>query len=130
MSLVVPLGMVAKKVNNYIVDATDNAAGNLKFDSTTVQTYTVPSGKRWIILYGTFNRSDSGTLTIYGYDSADKVICQFAVESAATGYSDWPTAPAKGPFILDEDEYILITAGVAQGATAAASCVVLEFAKP
>ena len=119
------------KKNYYIEDATDNAATNLKFDSTTEQKYTVPSGKRWYLIGGVVNRDVSKTLTITACDTSDKIIHSVAFASAGTGKHNYPTGVAgtanlHRPIILDAGEYIHIVFGDAQGAGAYASCVVIE----
>lgn len=119
----------AKKVNNYIVDATDNDATNLKWDSTTVQEYEVPSDKRWFLLPSLVLLDVSSTLSIYLFDSADKTIAILGTYSAGTGAKPYPmgTSVFGRGVVLDAGEYIKITCGTAQGAGAKASCIVLEI---
>lgn len=121
---------MGQKKNHYIVNATDTAAGNLKWDSDTQQTYTVPSGKRWILMPSSVTLSDSATLVIYARDTADKAISLLANYSAGTGSKQYPaqatSARANMPIILDAGENIYITCGAAQGAGAKATCCVLE----
>lgn len=119
----------ATKKNYYIVDATDNAATNLKWDSTTVQTYTVPTGKRWFFFGGIVYRDVNATLTILMKDSSAHVIGYLCDEAAATGYKHYPTSLVgyiSRPQIMDAGETIVITCGAAQGAGAKATCCVLE----
>ncbi len=125
--------MRGKKVNNYIEDATDNAATNDKFDSTTTALWTVPSGKRWFLMYGSISRDTSSTLTIKLYDSSDKLIGMIDSKSAATGDTPFTgtgasatVAKGKQYWVLDAGEYVKLTFGAAQGASATASCVVIE----
>lgn len=131
MSLTVDLLTIAKKVNNYIVDAGDNAAGNLKWDSNTQQVYTVPINKRWVLMQSHVILSDSATLVIYARDVSDNTIALLANYSAGTGSKQYPaqaiSARTNFPFFLDAGEDIFITCGAAQGAGAKASCVVLEI---
>jgi len=126
---------LAKKVNNYIEDATDNAATNAKFTSTTTQEWTVPTGKRWFVLGGNFNWNVSATAIFQAHDSSDKIIGTLMKTTAITGDHPWPSILSSvmvsgdhaSPWILDAGEYVKVTAGAAQGATATASCVVLEI---
>lgn len=127
--------MSASKVNNYITDATDVGAGNLKFDSTTEATFTVPAGKRWFLIAGSMNRDANTWAVVDFYDSADKNIMRLAECSPATGRTGYPNNSAVNameghkaiPMILDAGEYIKLTFGAAQGAGANASCLVLEI---
>lgn len=129
-----PQWMYARKVNNYIEDATDNAATNAKFTSTTAQEYTVPAGKRWFVLGGYVKRDASSTLAVVAYDVSDKIIMYFDYQAAATGQTAWPCQDAHDravnpsyPIILDAGEYVGISFGSAQGAGAEASCIILEI---
>lgn len=125
----------SRKINNYLEDATDNAAGNLKFDSTTVATLTVPTGYRWLVIGGAVNRDVSGTLAVVGKDTSDKLIYVFHEEGASTTHSAWPANAAavkesdyNGVPILDPGEYVEFTFGAAQSTACSVSCVVLEVA--
>lgn len=133
MSIIVKdLLVSARKLNYYIEDATDVAAGNLKFDSTTLQKYLPSTGYRWFFLWGVVYRDVSSTCEIDIRDSSDKIIGHLATLSAATGVASYPgalgTACHQVPtwFVLDPGDYINIAFGTAQGAGAYASCVVLE----
>lgn len=124
---------LGEKVNNYISDATDNGTGNDKFDSTILMEYEVPSGKKWIVIGGIVNRDVSSTMSVRAYNSSDEIIHQFISEGAATGITTWPhttgtTGNMQGvrAIILDEGDYVKLTFGTAQGASAEASCVVVE----
>lgn len=125
----VPLWMKARKINNWEDDAT---SGTL-WTSTTTFDVVVPTGKRWFVIGGQITRSDSDALTVRAYDTSDEIIFQIASQAAATGVTAWPdalgavaVATAKPFYVLDEGEYIRIYFAGAQGATAEASCVVLE----
>lgn len=121
---------VAKRNHYFITDATDNAAGNAKFDSTTDQTYAVPASTRWYFFGGVVNRDANETLTIYLQDSSTNNILQLASEAAGTGITAFPTTASTGnfvlPIVMDAGDIIQITFGGAQGAAAYASCYVLE----
>lgn len=119
----------ATKKNYYIADATDNAAGNLKFDSTTGQHYICPTGKRWFLYGGVVYRDANETLNILIRDSSDRVVSYLCDEAAGTGYKHYPTSLIgyfTRPQVLDAGEYVDITFGGAQGAGAKATCCVLE----
>lgn len=130
----IDLMVVGKKVNNYIIDATDNAATNAKFTGDQAQEYTVPAGKRWFFLGGHVNRDVSSTLSIYIKDSGDDNMYFLATFAAGTGFVAYPpTAQASTvsqfpgmPIIMDEGEYVDIDFGTAQTGGATASCVVIE----
>ena len=129
MTISVDLLTVAKKVNNYDVDAT---AGGLWTSTTTYQA-TCPAGKRWFLIGGVVSNSASGTTLAQVHDAADAVIHQLAVIAASTGVKPYPNQNSSAdhmqiptPIVMDAGEYVLVTCGVAQGAGAFASCVVLE----
>lgn len=121
-----------KKVNNYIEDATDNAATNAKWTSTTAQEYTVPVNKRWFLLYGNVLRDASSTCRIAIYDASDDIIGHLGMYAAAADFAPFPCqatatfSMAAGLIILDAGEYVGITCGSAQGSGAYATCVVIE----
>jgi hypothetical protein len=129
-SIVATLLEVGYKVNNYIEDATDNAATNAKWTSTTEQEYTVPTNRRWFLFGGQVTRDANETLDIYIKDSSDNIIAHICDQAAATGIFHYPEEAMTGnlifPLILDEGEYVHIVCGGAQGAGATASCVVVE----
>jgi len=126
---------MAKKVDNYIEDATDNGTGNDKFDSTTLQKYEVPSGKRWILLGGVVVIDASSTCTVSIKNSAGKLIRRIIAGTATTGTVPYPSTNAavtyEGgvayPHVLDYGDYVEVLFGAAQGAGASASCQVLEI---
>ena len=115
---------------NYIVDATDNAATNAKWDSTTVQTYTVPAGKRWLLYGGYVTRDANETLVVVLQDATPTTIMTTSTQGAAIDTTDLladvPDTMQR-PIIMDPGWSILITAGGAQGAGAAATCFVIEI---
>ena len=118
----------------YIVDATTNAATNYAWDSTTVQAYTVPAGKRWYVYGGTVKRdtaTGTATLDVSIYDSAAHLVLTLATAADATTLVIYPVAATVGhytlPFILDEGWTVTITIGEAQGAAAYATCHVLQM---
>ena len=121
-------------VENYIVDATDNAATNLKWTSTTVQSYTVPANKRWVLFGGHVNRdvqTGTATLLVDVYNESDKLILRLDTQANATGTTGYPNATSAAAFVfpmpMDAGWYVKITIGEAQDTAATASCVVLEF---
>lgn len=113
---------------NYIVDATDNAATNAKFTSTTRQSYTVPAGVYWILWGGQVTRDANETLLVDLNDGTN-IIMNLATEAGATGQTDL-LADLPGnyhmPMILPAGYIVDITFGGAQGAGAKATCVVTE----
>ena len=113
-------------VTNYIVDATDHAADNTKWTSTTVQTYTVPAGKRWFLICGSVFLSDNATCVVTMTDGTN-TLGLMASHAATTGWVEYPEFQHPHDHILDPGWTIVITAGVAQGATAKASCIVYEY---
>lgn len=120
---------VAKKLNNYEDDAT---SGTL-WTSTQTFEVVVPTDKRWFVLGGQVTRDVSSTVIITARDAADKIITMIYSAGAGTGTNAWPntvasasTYPFAVPLILEAGEYIYMAFGTAQGATAHASCMVLE----
>ena len=124
--------VAADKVDNYIIDTGDLAATNLKWTSTTVQTYEVPASKRWLLYGGVVTRDTStGTATlVVNLTDGTNVLMNLATEADATGTTSL-LADIPGdyvmPLIMDAGDQVVITFGEAQGAAAAATCVVLEF---
>jgi hypothetical protein len=118
-------------VTNYIVDATDNAATNAKWTSTTVQTYTVPTGKRWFLWGGAVTRDAStGTATlVVNLTDGTNTLMNLATEADATGETSLTADVPSNftfPIIMDPGWTVVITVGEAQGAGAKATCVVTE----
>ena len=116
---------------NHIIDATDNGAGNDKWTSTTIQTWTVPAGKRWYFLGGTVLNSVDATATLDMYDAQPKIVfglASIATPGAATRvqYPDADIGYVHRPIAMDAGWSIKLTMGAAQGAAAEASCVVIE----
>ena len=126
--ITVDLLTVAKKVNNYDIDAT----GGGLWTSTTTYKATVPAGKRWRFMFGYHKRDVSSTALVEIRDASDAIIGSLDYQGAATAGVGYPNTSAgnntlpKGRVILDVGEYILITFGTAQSTGAYASCVVLE----
>ena len=113
---------------NYIVNATDNAATNAKWTSTTVQTYTVPAGVYWVLWGGQVTRDAAETLVVNLTDGTN-ILMNLATEGAAAAQTDLlADLPGKYhmPMLLPAGYTIVITAGGAQGANAKATCVVTE----
>jgi len=123
-----------RKVNNFVEDATDHGAGNLKWDSTTVCTLTVPDGKRWYLIGGTTYRDQAATVSVIVYDNDDKPILPLMYDSAGTGRRGFPHSDAYSaseafkaiPCILDQGEYIKFEFGAAQDAVAYVTALVME----
>ena len=115
---------------NYIVDAADNAGTNLKFTSTTRQSYTVPAGTYWILWGGQVTRDAAETLLVDLNDGTN-IIMNLATAGAATGQTDLlEDLPGNFtmPMVLPAGYIVDITFGGAQGAGAKATCVVNEIA--
>jgi hypothetical protein len=120
-------------LDNYIVDATDNAATNAKWTSTTEQEYTVPAGRRWALDGGTVTRdanTGTATLDVSVYNADDKLVLILDQAIAGTGTDAYPDPTYTGyrnfPLIMGPGWYVKITIGEAQGAGAAATCCVRE----
>ena len=120
-------------IDNYIVDTGDLGAGNDKWTSTTVQTYTVPDNRRWALDGGTVTRDTStgtATLDVSIFNAADKLILILDQAADATGTTPYPDATFTGarnfPFIMSAGWYVKVVIGEAQGAAAAATCCVRE----
>lgn len=119
-------------LGNFIIDATDTGAGNDKWTSTTVQTWTVPADKTWYFIGGTVLNSADATVVVVIQDKTPKTIyqlCSIAAPGAATRvqYPDSDIAYVHRPIPLPAGWSILLTMGAAQGAAAEASCQVIEF---
>jgi len=113
---------------NYIVDATDNAADNTKWTSTTVQTYTVPAATYWLLWGGQVTRDANETLVVNLTDGTNTIM-NLATAAAGTGQTDLlEDLPGKYqmPMVLPAGYEVVITCGGAQGAGAKATCVVTE----
>ena len=126
--------MVGVVLSNYIEDATDNAATNAKWTSTTVQSYTVPDNRRWLLHGGVVTRdADTGTATldVSLYDAADNLVLILDQAAHATGTTSYPDPTYSGyinfPVLMGTGWYVKITVGEAQGAGAAATCMVEEI---
>jgi hypothetical protein len=116
----IPSFMDWTKKNNYVETA---AAFSV---STTVHRATVPADKRWIVLHINCYRDVNATLDITMRSVTPKLIGIIADEAAATG-NKWYDSSLN--WVLDEGEYIQFEFGVAQGAGAFLSVVVLESTK-
>ena len=115
---------------NYIVDATDPGAGNDKWTSTTVQTYTVPTGKRWLAYGGYVTRDANETLAVILQDTTPSTVMALSTQGAAIDTTDI-FADLPGNFVLplnmEAGWSVKITAGGAQGAGAKAALFVHEY---
>lgn len=118
-------------IDNFIIDATDTGAGNDKWTSTTVQTWTVPANRRWQVLGGTVLNSADATVTVIIQNATPKTILQLA-SIAAPGagvrvqYPDSDIGYVHRPITIPAGWSVKLTMGAAQGAAAEASCLVLE----
>lgn len=99
-----------------------------------MQTYTVPSGRRWALYGGVVTRdanTGTATLDVSLYDAAGHLVMVLDQAIAGTGTDSYPDPTYTGylnfPLIMNAGWYVLITIGEAQGATAAATCYVLEM---
>ena len=119
-------------LDNFIIDATDAAATNLKWTSTTVQDWTVPAGRRWAFIGGSVKNSVDATVVAAIYNASDKIVYQLA-SIAAPGagvrvqYPDSDIGYVHRPIPMAAGWYVKITMGAGQGATAEATCQVLEM---
>ena len=120
-------------IDNYIVDTGDLGAGNDKWTSTTVQTYTVPANRRWALDGGTVTRDTStgtATLDVSIFNAADKLILILDQAADATGITPYPdttyTGERKFPIMMGPGWYVKVTIGEAQAGAAAATCCVRE----
>ena len=119
-------------LSNYIVDCTDLGAGNDKWTSTTVQTWTVPANKTWWFIGGSVKNSADATVTCDIHDAADKIVyglCSIAAPGATVRvqYPDSDIAYVHRPIPMATGWYVKLTMGAAQGAAAEATCSVVEF---
>lgn len=130
MTKIAPFPYNQNIVSNYIVDTGDTGAGNDKWTSTTVQTYTVPTGKRWLLWGGSVFLSDNATLVVDITDGTNTLM-NLATYAATTGWLSILETANLGnwvlPIIMDPAWTVKITCGAAQGATAKATCVVTEY---
>lgn len=114
----------AEKVDNYEVDATSG----ILWVSTTNFRVTCPASKRWFLIGGVIKRTVSATVIGYVRDSSDNILHKLCDEAAATATTNFPDkdyVTGQG-FVLDAGDDVSLTFGVAQNASAYASCVVLE----
>lgn len=124
--------VAGKLVENYIIDTGDTGAGNDKWTSTTVQSYTVPASKRWLLYGGVVHTDANATVDVVLYNDADKTLLYLADHAAAgaAAYEEFPVGtqvPTVFPIPMEAGWYVKITCGAAQGAAAEATCLVLEF---
>ena len=121
---------LAKKIDNYEIDAT---GGTARWTTDKIYKNVVPAGKRWFVMGGVVNRDVASTFTVRIYNSGDKIVQHLDTQSAATGLSSWPSNVASAavdagawPKPLDAGDYVQVTFATSQTAGAYASCVVLE----
>lgn len=125
MPLVASVLTLARKLNHFEEDAT---AGGTHWLDTTHYRVVVPAKKRWFVLGGQVDRDVSATVNTGVFDSSDNQIGKLMDDAAGTGLVSFPEDSyfIGTPWILDAGEYIESVFGVAQGASATHSCVVLE----
>ena len=116
----------------YIVDTGSLGAGNDKWDSTTVMTWTVPAGKRWHFIGGTVKNSADATVTCDIHNAADKIvygICSIAAPGATVRvqFPDSDIGYVHRPIPMGSEWYLKMTMGAAQGAAAEANIQVIEI---
>ena len=119
-------------ISNYIIDATDVGAGNDKWTSTTVQTWTVPANRRWAFFGGSVKNSADATVTVDMYDAAGKIVLGLASiaapgAAARVQYPDADIGYVHRPIIMGTGWSVKLTMGAPQGAAAEATCYVLEM---
>jgi len=119
-------------LSNFIIDTGDLGAGNDKWTTTSVQTWTVPANRRWAFLGGSVKNSADATVTVDMYDSAGKIaygICSIAAPGAGVRvqYPDSDIGYVHRPIIMGAGWALKLTMGAAQGAAAEATCCVLEM---
>ena len=116
-----------EKINNYEADATGSTT---LWPTDKLYQVTTPTGKRRFLLGGTINRDVSSTLNIYIKNASAEVIAKLATYTAGTGithFPDYDSGPIIGSLIIiDAGEYVAAVFGTSQGATAHASCQVIE----
>lgn len=128
--------MVLEKSNMkwlYVSDGSDNAAGNEKYDTSTLMQYTVPAGKRWFVLTLQVYRDNSSTLDIRVKDSLGQYVMYLDDLAAGTGFSQTPSSVGAAftpqfpfPCVLDAGNIVHILFGSAQGAGGTIALQVLE----
>ena len=113
-------------VHNFISDSSN-------FDSTTQHDFTVPTGKRWIVLGAMVKPDASATVNVTWRDSSDNLLAYLISVGAGTANLAWPHTTTTNHFtpgwhiILDAGDYIRIAFGAAQGAGAYIACPVIEI---
>lgn len=117
---------VAKKLNHYEEDAT---AGGTHWIDTTHYKVVCPSTKRWFLIGGHVARDVSSTVIGYILNSSDEIIVKVLDEGAATTSKMYPESAyhVETMHIIDGGEYLQMSFGTAQGASAKATCIVLEI---
>ena len=127
-----PLNIQAATIlENYIVDTGDLGAGNDKWTSTTVQSWTVPAGKMWWFYGGSVKNNVDATVTVDIYNDADKIVlglASIAVPGAGVRvqYPDSDIGYVQRPVPMEAGWYVKLVMGAAQGAAAEATCLVHE----
>ena len=99
--------------------------------AVATKTWTVPAGKRWLIIGGYAERDVNATLDLKVTDSADKTIMimpQIAAGTTNIGFGNFATDAtwAFNPFILDAGYKIVLTWGAGQ-TTPEIALLVLEI---
>jgi len=112
----------------------NNVLGGANFSTdTTHHEITCPSGKRWLVLFGAFNRDVASTIAIDLYDSADLKLQSLCYVAAAAGAGNFPMAASTSAYaqlpmiIMEAGDYVGFVFGVAQTAAAYCRMRVLEI---
>lgn len=95
------------------------------------KTWSVPAGKRWLVIGGYAERDQNATLDLKVTDSSDKTImihAQIAAGTTNVGFGNFATDSefAFNPFILDAGDKIVLDWGAAQ-TTPEIALLVLEI---
>lgn len=100
----------------------------------TIETITVPAGKRWLLFYVFAKPDVSATVNAVLYDDDDKAHGYLGAATAGTTIVMFPDDGSAGelnggsyPFIIPAGYYIKFTFGAGQGAAAYVGVAVLEI---
>jgi len=99
--------------------------------AVATKTWTVTSGKRWLVIGGYAERDQSATLDLKVTDSADKtmmIMPQIAAGTTNIGFGNFAsdTTWAFNPFVLDAGQKVVLTWGASQ-TTPEIALLVLEI---
>lgn len=82
--------------------------------AVATKTWTVPAGKRWVIIGGAFERDTSATLILQLTNAADKVIDSTPLVTAGTTMQYFSDMAYVVPWIADAGMKIVLTWGAGQ----------------